>query len=354
MEENRESVSQEQEVSYEKLFRTAMFGFNKEDVLSYLERIARTRRKESDRYASHVHNLEASIDQLNQELASKQSGGTPAPVQESVLNSENTALRSENEMLKIRLAELEAIIASAVDTVADVAEQTVNTPADGADAVQEPETKAQPEDLPGLNPDALIPSPPVVPVPEIKPEAEVPAEAAEAVEAVEEAACAASEAPAEDVRDAVCAVREASAQAAPAALTALQQQLEAAAADRSVLEEKLRGYELEKARLSEIVNDAHQRAREIEDGAQTRAREVEDGAQAHAREMEDQAQARAREMHAEMAAQADEMRSALDELTARIDETSGAIRSELADSSERYAALRRRTEEMRAMLDRFC
>ena len=36
-----------------------------------------------------------------------------------------------------------------------------------------------------------------------------------------------------------------------------------------------------------------------------------------------------------------------------MEETSTTIRTELNDSGERYAALRRRTDDMRAMLDRF-
>ena len=332
MEEPRANVSQEPEVSYEKLFRSAMFGFNKEDVLSYLERIARTRRKESDRYTSHVHNLEASIDHLNQELSARQA---PAAAEaESVLASENAALRSENEMLKIRLAELEALIsADAVPEPAEApaeaaapAEEPAEEPTEVPEAVKPaeepvaaesapvepiaaepapagpvPERTAPAEaDLPGLNPDALIHSAPVMP-------------AAPVVTA-----------------------------AAEAEIAALRQQLAAAEADRARMEEKLRGYELEKTRLCEIENGAHQRAREIEDGAQ-----------AHARQVEDQAEERSRELHSELASEVATMRAALDELAARMDETSGAIRSELADSGERYAALRRRTDAMRAMLDRF-
>ena len=43
----------------------------------------------------------------------------------------------------------------------------------------------------------------------------------------------------------------------------------------------------------------------------------------------------------------------LDELTARMDETASSLRTELSDSGERCAAMRRRTDAMRAMLDRF-
>ena len=345
MEEPRANVSQEPEVSYEKLFRSAMFGFNKEDVLSYLERIARTRRKESDRYTSHVHNLEASIDHLNQELSARQAPAMAAAEAESVLASENAALRSENEMLKIRLAELEALISA--DAVPEPAEAPAEAAAEPAEApavpAEVPEAAEPAEEPAAAEPAAVEPA-------AVEPAAAEPAPvepAAPAEPVPERTAPAETDLPGLNPNALIhsAPVTPAAAvmtQAAEAEIAALRQQLEAAEADRARMEEKLRGYELEKTRLCEIENGAHQRAREIEDGAQ-----------AHARQVEDQAEERSRELHSELASEVAVMRAALDELAARMDETSGAIRNELADSGERCAALQRRTDAMRAMLDRF-
>lgn len=82
--------------NYNKMFRTAVMGFKKEDVISYLTRIARERRKESERYASAMRSLDPNHSAADSVEAA------------NVRDSENIALKSENEMLKLRIQELEA------------------------------------------------------------------------------------------------------------------------------------------------------------------------------------------------------------------------------------------------------
>ena len=254
MEDRREMTAEEPQIEYEKLFRSAMFGFHKEDVLSYLERLARTRRKESERYASHIRGLESELEQLR----AAQSIGVAA--------SENEALRSENALLRMRLTDLEAASAEKTDTPADA-----------------------PADFPAEKP------------------SDAPADAP-----AEKPSGAPSDAPAERQQ-------------------ALERRLRESEDARARLEDKLREYELEKARLGEIEENAHQRARAIEVEAQDRSAQL----------------------RTELSRQAAALRVTLDELTAHIDETSRSIYTELSASGTRYAALRRETDEMRALLERF-
>lgn len=265
MADKKELTGESPEIAYEKLFRTALFGFSKEDVLAYLERLARARRKENERYASHIRSLEAS-------------GAAPAavPAENLVLASENEALKSENEMLKLRIEELEAV--SSPDQALDAILRLADTETEPAASCNEP-------------PAAVIPSEPSAAVPSVP---ETP--------------------PASDGR-----VRE------------LEEKLAASEEARHTLEEKLRAYELEKARLAEIEESAHARARAIETEAQDRTAEL----------------------RAQVSAETAALREALGELSGRLDETSRAIYAELSASGTRYSELRRSTDELRALLDRF-
>ncbi|MEA4823271.1 MAG: hypothetical protein VB111_04055 [Clostridiaceae bacterium] len=290
----------EPEIAYEKLFRNAMFGFSKEDVLAYLERMARSRRKESERYASHIRNLEASCESLKQELNALRAGNSvepisaPMSVDSGVLTAENEALKSENEMLKLRLEELE-------NAVQHDAEKPIEPEKPAASFFAERPLKIMKlvEYIDPKNPPKDAPQDP-------------PAEPATPVEHVfDETPSTPPERNAEIVE--------------------LTQKLDEAARERHVLEEKLRTYELEKARLAEIEETAH----------------------AHARAIEAQAQDKSSEMRAQVAAEVAALRAMLNELSARIDDTSKMIYAELSSSGTRYSALRRSTDELRTMLERF-
>ncbi|MCI6908078.1 MAG: hypothetical protein SO063_08480 [Eubacteriales bacterium] len=274
MADKKELTGENPEIAYEKLFRTALFGFSKEDVLAYLERLARARRKENERYASHIRSLEAS-------------GAAPAavPAENLVLASENEALKSENEMLKLRIEELEAV--SSPDQALDAILRLADTETEPAASPAVPEPAASCNEPPA----AVIPSEPSAAVPSVP---ETP--------------------PASDGR-----VRE------------LEEKLAASEEARHTLEEKLRAYELEKARLAEIEESAHARARAIETEAQDRTAEL----------------------RAQVSAETAALRDALGELSGRLDETSRAIYAELSASGTRYSELRRSTDELRALLDRF-
>lgn len=205
------------DVAFDKLFRTALGGFNKDDVINYLERMARNRKKDADRYAAHIRELETRIEQL--------SSGAPSDVRidlpgdnhlVSVLQSENAALRSEIEVLRLQASEKAASEQSA------------------------PEAENTGDDL---GPDLL---------PEVN----------------------------ADMHTAVPA-GEASAAPDPASLTLIEElRTENASLMMSytelgkkcaVLEEKLRANEVEKLRLGEIEAEAHRNAEKIEAEARARA-----------------------------------------------------------------------------------
>ena len=53
-----------------KLFRSAMRGFNKQDVTEYIDRMARDRRRDAERYGAHIRSLEEERTSTSQELES--------------------------------------------------------------------------------------------------------------------------------------------------------------------------------------------------------------------------------------------------------------------------------------------
>jgi len=97
MDNHFEAEQENPQLSCDRLFRTAVLGFNREDVTSYLARIARERRKESERFTTALRALEGGS-------VSASAGDTP---EKSVCESENAALRSENTLLKLRIENLE-------------------------------------------------------------------------------------------------------------------------------------------------------------------------------------------------------------------------------------------------------
>ena len=97
----------ESDVAFDKLFRTALGGFNKDDVINYLERMARNRKKDTERYAAHIRKLEGELEELRNAAADcdMRIDVMPESSRVSVLESENAALRSEIEVLRLQAAE---------------------------------------------------------------------------------------------------------------------------------------------------------------------------------------------------------------------------------------------------------
>ncbi len=131
MEDRRESTGGESKIEYEKQFRTSMFGFHKDDVISCLERLERARRKEGERYAARIHELETD---LARSRASQDAG---------VAASENEALRSENELLRLRIADLEAGQPAASESPGEL-------PSEAVDALRLSEESGESCDAAGL------------------------------------------------------------------------------------------------------------------------------------------------------------------------------------------------------------
>lgn len=291
MDENMEPLGQDTEISYDKLFRSSMFGFNKEDVLSYLKRIARSKRKESERYASHIRMLETQVEELKRtasELSESQAGQSTGP-SAGVLASENEALRSENDVLRQRVEIIEKELAQAKAMSAEVTESAeAPMPVEVPAAVTEDDAEAYETRIEQLK---------------------------ERYRKIERCL-----GPTEQNR------------ADPAENTALGEKLntcEAEDADDRVrlLEEKVRAYELEKARFSEIEAAAYENARIIEESAKTNRTELE----------------------AETAERAEKLHGTLKVLSESLDKMSGVIYRELSESGTRYTELRR---EMDALLQK--
>lgn len=85
-----------------KLFRSAMGGFNKQDVTDYIERMARDRRRDAERYSAHIRSLEEERAAAAQDLARLRA-------QAAELTSESYAARqmkeeSERELISLREA----------------------------------------------------------------------------------------------------------------------------------------------------------------------------------------------------------------------------------------------------------
>lgn len=69
-----------------KLFRTALGGFHKQDVTDYIERMARDRRRDAERYSAHIRSLEeerAAAVQDAQHCARRQRNGQVSYMQRS-------------------------------------------------------------------------------------------------------------------------------------------------------------------------------------------------------------------------------------------------------------------------------
>jgi len=113
----------ESDVAFDKLFRTALGGFNKDDVINYLERMARNRKKDSERYAAHIRKLEGELEELRNTAADcdMRVDMMPESSRVSVLESENAALRSEIEVLRLQAAEACPCVSTADDSAAPAA-----------------------------------------------------------------------------------------------------------------------------------------------------------------------------------------------------------------------------------------
>ena len=73
-----------------KLFRSAVRGFHKQDVTEYIERMARDRRRDAERYSAHIRSLEEERTATAQDLAALRA-------QTAKLTSEAYAARQEKE-----------------------------------------------------------------------------------------------------------------------------------------------------------------------------------------------------------------------------------------------------------------
>jgi len=106
MDENNAVVST-QELDYGKLFRPSVVGgFNKQDVLNYIDRMAKKRKKDEERYAEHIHTLEAERDKLTAELQSIREASENNEKECSDAKAEASALK---EKLKLSEEFLEAV-----------------------------------------------------------------------------------------------------------------------------------------------------------------------------------------------------------------------------------------------------
>lgn len=101
-----------------KLFRSALGGFNKQDVTDYIERMARDRRRDAERYSAHIRSLEEERAASAQEIsrlraqAAELTGESYAARQEKEEASrEMLVLREANEKLEQDVAGLNARLA---------------------------------------------------------------------------------------------------------------------------------------------------------------------------------------------------------------------------------------------------
>lgn len=72
MDDRQEQLIHEDDAAYGKLFRNALGGFNKDDVLNYLEKAAKSRRKETERFENHVQKLETRVSDLQAALTEQE------------------------------------------------------------------------------------------------------------------------------------------------------------------------------------------------------------------------------------------------------------------------------------------
>lgn len=85
-----------------KLFRSALGGFHKQDVTDYIERMARDRRRDAERYSAHIRSLEEERAAAAQDIAKLRT-------QAAELTSESYAARqakeeTERELIVLREA----------------------------------------------------------------------------------------------------------------------------------------------------------------------------------------------------------------------------------------------------------
>ena len=104
-----------------KLFRSALGGFHKQDVTDYIERMARDRRRDAERYSAHIRSLEeektASAQEITRlrtqvaELTSESYAAREAKEEKErellLLHETNERLEQDVAKLKERLAEQE-------------------------------------------------------------------------------------------------------------------------------------------------------------------------------------------------------------------------------------------------------
>ena len=106
-----------------KLFRNALGGFNKQDVTDYIERMARDRRRDAERYSAHIRSLEEEraasaqeISRLRAQTAELTSESYAARHAKEETEREMLVLREANEKLEQDAAELQARLAEREET----------------------------------------------------------------------------------------------------------------------------------------------------------------------------------------------------------------------------------------------
>ncbi len=99
--DDKNTVGSVQELDYGKLFRPSVVGgFNKQDVLNYIDRMAKKRKKDEERYSEHIRDLENERDGLDAILQSTRADAEKSEAECSEAKAELTALRE-----KLKLSE---------------------------------------------------------------------------------------------------------------------------------------------------------------------------------------------------------------------------------------------------------
>ena len=108
-----------------KLFRSALGGFHKQDVTDYIERMARDRRRDAERYSAHIRSLEEEktasaqeIARLRTQAAELTSDSYAAREAKEEIERELLLLRETNEKLTQDVDKLEARLAEQEKTPA--------------------------------------------------------------------------------------------------------------------------------------------------------------------------------------------------------------------------------------------
>lgn len=108
-----------------KLFRSAVRGFHRQDVTNYIERMARDRRRDAERYSAHIRSLEEERTQMTQELSHlrtqtaelnnevfvMRNSWDEREMELTTLKSANAELSAANETLSAQVAELQEKLA---------------------------------------------------------------------------------------------------------------------------------------------------------------------------------------------------------------------------------------------------